>query len=77
MKTLITALALAFISCTLEQAPSPLCDCTTYTWQMVQADGCLRMDTINVVAFKADCSLNNTGQWDKETGIITNTICTQ
>jgi hypothetical protein len=75
MKTIITALTLAcIVSCTPEQV-TPLCDCTTYTWRMVQADGCLRQDTTDIFTFKADCSRNNTGQWDKETGVITNTLC--
>jgi hypothetical protein len=76
MKTILTALTLAFIvSCTPEQVPTPLCDCTTYTWMLVQRDGCLRQDTTDVFSFKGDCSRNNTGGIDRESGVVRNTLC--
>jgi hypothetical protein len=75
MKTIIVTAIAVLSACTVEQVPEPLCDCTTYTWQLVQRDGCLRQDTTDIFSFKGDCSRNNTGGINRETGVVINTIC--
>ena len=60
MKKLIKTLPLLilFASCTKETSVG--CDCERYHIKLRETPNCVKMDTLNVEAFKGDCALDNT-----------------
>ena len=81
-KAIITAVItniLAVITCFLlfgcSKEPTQMYKCTTYTVQLVDNGQCLVKDTISIEEFSSDINLNNTGDFDRTTGVITQTVC--